>query len=211
MTLLAPLGLIGLLGVVALIIIYIIKPNYQQKIISSTYVWKLSLKYKKRRIPTSKLRNLIIILCQILILTVAAFILAKPSQILKRQADYDEIIAIVDSSASMRTVNDNSETRYERAVSLLRARAKNVFDKRGLVSVIIADSEPDYLVERFTYEQQQDFDILMDEMASGERACSFGTADMETAMATGTAAARIPLRKRNTAAAPAWSSKRSMC
>ena len=53
MTLLTPLGLIGLLGVVALIIIYIIKPNFQQKFISSTYVWKLSLKYRKKKIPAS--------------------------------------------------------------------------------------------------------------------------------------------------------------
>ena len=49
MTLLTPLGLIGLLGVVALIIIYIIKPNHQQKFISSTHIWKLSLKYKKKK------------------------------------------------------------------------------------------------------------------------------------------------------------------
>ena len=58
MTLLTPLGLLGLIGIVALIIIYIIRPNYQQKFISSTYVWKLSLRYRKKKIPTSKLRNL---------------------------------------------------------------------------------------------------------------------------------------------------------
>ena len=46
MTLLTPLGLLGLIGIIVLIIIYIIKPNYQQKFISSTYVWKLSLKYR---------------------------------------------------------------------------------------------------------------------------------------------------------------------
>ena len=45
MNLLTPLGLIGLISLIALIIIYIIKPNYQNKIISSTFVWKLSLKY----------------------------------------------------------------------------------------------------------------------------------------------------------------------
>lgn len=48
MKLLTPLGLLGLIGVVALIIIYLIRPNYQQKYISSTYIWKLSLKYKRR-------------------------------------------------------------------------------------------------------------------------------------------------------------------
>ena len=66
MKILTPLGLLGLLGILVLILIYIIKPNYQQKYISSTYVWKLSLKYKKKRIPTSRLRDLLLILCQIL-------------------------------------------------------------------------------------------------------------------------------------------------
>ena len=55
MTLLIPLGLLGLLSIAGLILIYIIKPNYQQKYISSTYVWALSLKLKKKRLPVSKL------------------------------------------------------------------------------------------------------------------------------------------------------------
>ena len=46
MSFLAPLGFIGLLGVLALILIYILKPNYQQKFISSTFVWRLSQRYK---------------------------------------------------------------------------------------------------------------------------------------------------------------------
>lgn len=53
MSLLVPLGLLGLLGIAALILIYILKPNYQQKIISSTYVWKLSLRYRKKKIPSA--------------------------------------------------------------------------------------------------------------------------------------------------------------
>ncbi len=182
MTLLAPLGLLGLLGVVALIIIYIIRPNYQQKIISSTYVWKLSLKYRKKRIPTSKLRNLIIILCQILILSICALILSRPSAVLKQAADYDEIIAVIDSSASMRSKNADGETRYERAVELTRQRAREVFEKRGLVSVIVADGNPEYLAERFSFEQQYEFELLMDDMKNGEISCTFGVADMEAAM-----------------------------
>ena len=50
MTLINKIGLIGLLGVVALIVIYLIRPNYQQKTVSSTYVWKLSLKKKKKKV-----------------------------------------------------------------------------------------------------------------------------------------------------------------
>ena len=74
MSLLTPLGLLGLVGLIVLIIIYIIKPNYQNKIISSTYIWKLSLRYRKKKIPMNKLRNILLFICQLAILAGAAFI-----------------------------------------------------------------------------------------------------------------------------------------
>ena len=49
MSWLTPLGFLGLIGLLILLLIYILKPNYQNKFISSTFVWKLSLKYKKKR------------------------------------------------------------------------------------------------------------------------------------------------------------------
>ena len=141
MTLLAPLGLLGLLGIVALIIIYIIRPNYQQKFISTTYVLKLSLKYRKKKIPVSKLRNFLLILCQILILTACAFILTQPNKVLKAQVDGAEIVVIIDSSASMRAGDD--ETRFERAVLMAQEKASDVVKNGGIVSVILADDTRD--------------------------------------------------------------------
>ena len=55
MSLLKPLGLLGLIGIIVLILIYLLKPNYQNKFISSTYIWKLSLKFKKKKLTVSKL------------------------------------------------------------------------------------------------------------------------------------------------------------
>ena len=78
MTLLLPLGLLGLLAIAALILIYIIKPNYQQKFISSTYVWKLSMKYRKKKIPINRLKNIILFICQVLIIVSCAMLLAWP-------------------------------------------------------------------------------------------------------------------------------------
>ena len=75
---LTPLGFLGLIGLIILLIIYIIKPNYQNKYISSTFVWKLSLKYRKKKMPLSKLRNILLIICQVLIVISSAFILAQP-------------------------------------------------------------------------------------------------------------------------------------
>ena len=115
MTLLIPLGLLGLLSIAGLILIYIIKPNYQQKYISSTYVWALSLKLKKKRLPVSKLRNLLLILCQILFLVMCALALAQPALITRAAITEREVIAIIDSSASMRTTFED-ETRFQRAV-----------------------------------------------------------------------------------------------
>ena len=51
---LTPLGFLGFIGLLILLLIYILKPNYQNKQISTTYVWKLSLKYRKKKIPISK-------------------------------------------------------------------------------------------------------------------------------------------------------------
>lgn len=144
MRLLAPLGLIGLLGVVALIIIYIIKPNYQQRYISSTFVWKLSLKYRKRKLPINKLRNILIIICQILILTLAAFILSRPNTVFDIEPYKQEYVLVIDSSASMRTTFEG-ETRFERAVKKAIEDAYLIFEEDGLVTVIIADGDPAYL------------------------------------------------------------------
>lgn len=182
MKLLTPLGLLGLLGVVALIIIYLIRPNYQQKSISSTYIWKLSLKYKKKRVPISKLRNILIIICQILALVACALILAQPNEVLKAQADYVEVIAIIDSSASMRA-ETNGETRFERAVDEARVKGDDVLKDGGVVSVIIADAKPHFLLERVNSQGLTIFDNTMDDIYFDEAACSYGTSDVDGAMA----------------------------
>ena len=66
MTLLFPLGLLGLIGVPVLIAIYIIKNKYTEQVISSTYLWTLSEKFLKRRNPINKLTGIISLILQIL-------------------------------------------------------------------------------------------------------------------------------------------------
>ena len=182
MTFLAPLGLIGLLGIVALIIIYIIKPNYQQKYISTTFVWKLSLKYRRKKIPFSKLRNIIIIILQVLILTSLAFILAKPALVLKEQTDVTEVIAILDASASMRTETDDV-TRFERAVKEIEKLADETIDGSGMVSVIFADDAPYFLSYRNTADTKNELKTSLNELIDGDTECTYGTSDVNEAIA----------------------------
>ena len=144
---LIPLGLLGLLGIVALILIYIIKPNFQQKLLSSTFLWRLSLKFKKKKIPLSRLRNILLIACQVLIITAIAAILAKTIHVLKEKVTQPEVVLVIDSSASMRAGTEES-TRYERAVEAAVRQAGETFDRDGIVSVILAGNDNRFLVER---------------------------------------------------------------
>lgn len=183
--LLKPLGLLGLLSIAILIIIYIIRPNYQQKLISSTFIWKLSLKYRKKRVPLSKLRNILIILCQILILTASALILTEPVKNLTREEYATEVIAIIDASASMRTATEKV-TRFETAVERVSSLAETTFEKNGTVSVILAKNTAEYLVQRSTIENKDKLDSILDgliENEYGDVACSYGEADIDGAMA----------------------------
>lgn len=180
MTLLTPIGLLGLLGIVALIIIYIIRPNFQQKFISSTYIWKLSLKYGKKKIPINKLRNFLLILCQVLILAGSAMILTQPNKVLKEEIKEPEIIAILDSSASMRT-ELNGKSRFDRAFEKMQKKAMEIFAQSGIVSVILADNKPTYLQQRVTAAEQGTFETTMFEWYD-ENTCSFSTADIDGAI-----------------------------
>lgn len=151
MTLINKIGLIGLLGVVALIVIYLIRPNYQQKTVSSTYVWKLSLKKKKKKVPVSKIRNLLLFLCQMLALTCLAMVLMKPAIVLKTPAEESETILILDTSASMRTESEDSgETRFERAVAAVKDSFTRTLQGGGVSTVILAGKTPEYLFKRMS-------------------------------------------------------------
>ena len=78
MSFLQPLGLLGLIGVPIIIIIYIIKSRFVQKPVASTFIWKRSLKYVKRKIPLSVILSLLLIL-QILTVVAASFAIARPT------------------------------------------------------------------------------------------------------------------------------------
>lgn len=179
--LLLPLGLLALLTIPALIIIYIIKPNYQLKHVSSTYIWKLSLKYKKRKIPVNKIRNILLFLCQLLILTAIALIIARPAVFYDRNTDRSDVIAIIDSSASMYTKSEG-ETRFHRAVQDVVTLSDSTFEQDGAMSVILADENPEYLATRVDRRNRSSLMKTLQEFLDGTVACSYGTADIEGAI-----------------------------
>lgn len=182
MTWLLPLGFLGLIGIAFLVLIYVIKPNYQQKYVSTTFVWRASLKYRKNRLPINKINNIITFICQLLILTIAALLLAKPVIAYEIQGDENEKIIIIDSSASM-LVTDGDETRFERAVAEARAEADATLSGGGTVSIILADATPEILIHRATSANSSELTQKLDLLLEGETACSYSSADMAAAVA----------------------------
>ena len=181
MSLLLPLGLLGLLSIGVLILIYVIKPNYQQKFVSSTYVWKKSLRYKKKRLPINRLKNILILLCQLLVLTGCALLLARPVSPAAESGANAEKVAIIDASANM-WARGADETRFERAVSRVRDLAKTTADKGALLSVIVANDDPYFLVQRSAADAVEEVYDLLDALVAPDTfGCSYASADMESA------------------------------
>lgn len=110
MTLLYALGLLGLIGIPVLILIYIIKNKYTEQTVSSTYLWRLSEKFLKRRLPINRLVGIISLILQILAVILVSILIAHPVIIL-----HDSAYAycyVLDGSGSMNIVQ-NGETRFE--------------------------------------------------------------------------------------------------
>lgn len=186
MSLLAPLGFLGLLGLGILLLIYLLKPNYQQKLISSTFVWKLSLKYRRKKVPISKLRNILILICQILIICFCAFIMTGPIKPREVDASNEKVI-IIDASASMLAQNSDT-TRYKRAVDRAKEMVDTVLsDEQGVVSIVLAGAESEVLLHRATPDMRLEIDAVFEELLETDKdgvfeCCTFGTGDVKGAV-----------------------------
>ncbi len=144
MEILLPLGLLALIGIPALIIIYIIKPRYQKRNITSTFVWKLSLKYRRRKMPLEWLQKSLLLLIQICVIGLITTVLIQP--VTRVQGSEVEKAIILDVSYSMQS-NVGNETRFDRAIKQIERDLASVSEKNRL-TIILGSEEPTYLVRR---------------------------------------------------------------
>ncbi len=111
-----PWGLLALLGIPVIIIIYIIKSQYTEQTVNSTYIWTLSEKFLKRRNPLSGLTGIIALILQILMIILIALAIAQPKIPLKTASRY---CFVVDASASM-NMDDGESTRFEKGIEEIK-------------------------------------------------------------------------------------------
>ena len=110
MRFLYPWGFVALLGIPVLILIYIIKNRYTEQTVSSTYLWTLSEKFIKRRIPINRITGIINLILQILAVVAIALALAHPIFYIPGAAK--AYCFILDGSGSM-NIEQEGKTRFE--------------------------------------------------------------------------------------------------
>ncbi len=125
MSFLYPLGLLGLIGIPIIIIIYILQNKYTEQTVNSTYIWKLSEKFLKRRNPLSGITGLISMILQILLVAAISLAVARPIFTLPGAA-YDYCF-VLDASGSMTMIEneEESKTRFD----LAKEEIVNIIDE----------------------------------------------------------------------------------
>lgn len=129
-----PAGLWLLLGVPVLIIIWLIRPRHEQRQVSSSYIWQLSDRFMKNRLPLSGMGKRLLFVLQLLMIIGFSLIAARPVLLNGPRICY---VAIVDHSASMRMTNADGRTCLDTALDLVQEKAAET-EKGHLFSVILA-------------------------------------------------------------------------
>ena len=112
MSFMFPLGLLGLIGVPAIIIIYILQSKYREQTVNSNYLWHLSERFLKRKNPLSGITGLISLILQILMVIFVSLAISRPIFTLPGAAN--DYCFVLDASGSMNTY-EGDKTRFERA------------------------------------------------------------------------------------------------
>ena len=106
-------GLWLLLAIPVLIIIYLIRSHHEEYPVSSTYIWRLSSRFRKKRLPMQKFRRFVLFLTQLLTIAAVAGIISRPAI---ANGDSINYIVILDASGSMKTVDSDGVSRFDKAV-----------------------------------------------------------------------------------------------
>lgn len=163
------LGWLGLLAVPVIVIIYIIKSQYKPKTVSSTFIWKRSLKFVKRKIPLNLIMSLLLIL-QILVAIAATLAITQP----EIETKSDEVIVIVDASASMNTNDGSEKTRFDIAKQKIEEKASGLSVN---MSIIYAGEVAEKVSGQDPLTTKEDVLAILDELE-----CTEGNGDINSAL-----------------------------
>ncbi len=137
MELLNPWGLISLIAVPALIALYILKQKHKELRIPSVLLWQKTQSMTEASTPWQKLKKNLLFILQLIIVILICLAISRPA--ISTNNIYDEVIVIIDSSASMRAEEDGS-TRFEKAVKEAVSAADTLRPGKKMSVIFAGDS-----------------------------------------------------------------------
>jgi len=102
MNFLIPLGFLGLLAGIPIVMLYFLKLRRQKRIVPSTLLWKKVINDLHVNSPFQRLKYSLLLLLQLLIVLLLAFALSRPFLNMPA-AQSKHLILMIDTSASMQT------------------------------------------------------------------------------------------------------------
>ena len=144
MKFLYPLGLLGLLCIPVLILIYILKNKYVEKIVSSTYIWNLSEKFLKKKKPLKKITDLISLILQVITVLILSISIAHPVFTIPNSAE--NVCFVLDITGSM-NINNGSITRFEKGKQKI-VELVNSSSNGSTFTLITASKETKVILEK---------------------------------------------------------------
>jgi Ca-activated chloride channel family protein len=135
MGLLAPLALLGLASVPLIVAFYMLRLRRSQQPVSSTYLWQELVRDVEANAPWQRLRRSLLLLLQLLLAVILAFLVARPF-VERPAALAHDLVLVIDASASMAA----TDVFPDRLTAAKRAAAEALADvpADGRVSVISA-------------------------------------------------------------------------
>lgn len=144
MQFLEPMGAWALLALAAVLAFYLLKRQYEERTVPSTYLWRMALRDESASRPLERLRRSLLLILQLLAAALFALALMRPAL---PGHTAGEFVIVLDASASMQAADETGRTRMEEA----RQRAEELV--RGLnaldrVTVLRAGTNVDVLTSR---------------------------------------------------------------
>ena len=137
MSFLYPLGLLGLIGIPILIAVYIIKSKYTEQTVASTFLWRLSERFLKRKNPISRVTGIISLILQILAVTIVSLAIAHP--VITVSSSAHEYCFILDASGSM-NISEGEDTRFALAKDEISTMIKDATGGSRFSLICVGDT-----------------------------------------------------------------------
>ena len=124
-----------LLTIPPVIMLYILKRKYKEEVISSSLLWKEVYKNTRANTPWERFKKNIMLLLQIIIILSVILALMSPFISIGGKS-YKNIIMVIDNTASMNTIYDDSNSRLEQGKTLAKEYLNST--KEGTNTYIIS-------------------------------------------------------------------------